>query len=359
MRRDMLEIDSTWASRPLDVSISLLDVEALRTMLTGDSVIDWQRLAFRDKQEVDRFLDTHRIDVDDPTDRERLRYVFNESVSFLEEHLRLRFPSELRDPTDVRDVFVWASQWGGFRRTQILSCVILKLMHVIHHMEAADLKFRLPVSEAQIMDLAHRRVLHHAQRMQEAGLPVVSFYGSRKSRSSIITKLLAKRRAVAATIFDKLRYRVVVGHHEDIVPTLAWMAREVIPFNYVIPTESHNNLLDPAEMDTELTAEERAESQQRAVQFTRVNTKNEFSGASYRAINWIVDFPVRIPDSVPNPFVMELGRVVYVNVEFQLLDQATAHTNEQGENAHALYKARQHKRVAARLKRGGSLSDDD
>jgi uncharacterized protein (TIGR04552 family) len=57
-------------------------------------------------------------------------------------------------------------------------------------------------------------------------------------------------------------------------------------------------------------------------------------------------------ESAPGAFEFETGRVVYVNVEFQLLDQETARANELGENAHALYKARQYRRVAARLKRG-------
>jgi uncharacterized protein (TIGR04552 family) len=51
-------------------------------------------------------------------------------------------------------------------------------------------------------------------------------------------------------------------------------------------------------------------------------------------------------------FSFELGRVVFVMVEFQLIDEATARRNEEGENAHALYKARQHRVVASRLKRG-------
>ncbi len=359
MRRDILEIDSAWSGATLDQPIRLQDVESVRILLTGDSVVDWQRLAFETVDDVDRFLRTHRIEVGDPKDRERLRYVFNEAVSYLEEHLRLRFPTELRDPADVREVFLWASQWGGFRRTQILSCVILKLMHVIHHVESADLKFRLPVSEAQYLEFAHRRILEQARQMQEQGVPVLSFYGSRKSRSSVITKLLAKKHSVAAMVFDKLRYRVVVRRPQDIAPTLAWFARDVFPVNYIVPGESHNNLLDPASLLDLLPEDRREEAQQRNMPFTSVYTKNEFSGASYRAINWIVDYPVRIPDSVPNRFAMELGRVVYVNVEFQLLDEETARQNEQGENAHALYKARQHKRVAARLKRGAARREEE
>ncbi|MEO0604986.1 MAG: TIGR04552 family protein [Myxococcota bacterium] len=353
MRRDFLEIDTSFQGSPFHQPIEAQDVEALRVLLTGDSVIDWRRMVFADLAAVDRFLATQLIDPADPHDRERLRYVFNEAISYLEEHLRLRFPAELRNPKDVRDVFVWANQSDGFRRTQILSCVTLKLMHVIHHMEAADLKFRLPVSEAQYLHLAHRRILAQAEQMREMGLPILAFYGSRKSRSAMITKLLAKKKAVAATIFDKLRYRIVVCDHTDIAPALAWLSRNVFPFNYVVPSESHNNLLDPDVLLDHLDSpDERDEIRMRPTNFQTVYTKNEFSGATYRAINWICDYPVRIPDSVDNPFAMELGRVVHVHVEFQLLDQETARRNEEGENAHRLYKARQQRQVAERLKRG-------
>src|SRR5262245_59686677 len=112
MRRDILEIDETVSGR-LPLPVSLQDVEAVRLLLSGDSVVDWQRLAFRSIAEVDRFLATHLLDVDDREDLERLRYVFNEAVSYLEEQLHLNFPAELRNPTDIRLVFVWASQWGG------------------------------------------------------------------------------------------------------------------------------------------------------------------------------------------------------------------------------------------------------
>lgn len=359
MRRDILEIDSRWTRKPLELRLQLQDVESLRVLLTGESVIDWQRLAFHENTEVDRFLATHGILPDSPEDRERLRYVYNEAVSYLEEQLRIRFPKELRNPADVRDVFLNASRWGGFRRTQILSCVILKLMHVIHHMEAADLKFRLPVSEAQYLDLAHRNILANAERMQDMGAPVIAFYGSRKSRSSVITKLLAKREEVAAMIFDKLRYRVVVATHRDIAPVLAWMAREMFPFNYVVPGESHNNLLDPSALLALIPESEREEATERALPFSKTFTKNEFSGSTYRAINWICDYAVPLPDSIDNPYSIDLGRVVYVNVEFQLIDEATARSNEEGENAHRVYKARQYRRVAMRLKRGAHAVDTD
>ena len=48
-----------------------------------------------------------------------------------------------------------------------------------------------------------------------------------------------------------------------------------------------------------------------------------------------------------------LGRVVFIKVEFQIVDQATAILNEEGDNAHQLYKSRQLQQVRARLRKGG------
>jgi uncharacterized protein (TIGR04552 family) len=360
MRRDVLELDAAEPT-PLRraVQLDLADHEGIRLMLGGGSVIDWQRLVFPTHEEVDRFLLSHHLDASVPEDRERLRYVFNEAVSYLEEHLHIRFPRELRKPADVRDVFVHASEFGAFRRTQILSCVVLKLMHVIHHMEAADLKFQSPVSESDLLDRAEADIVQRTQDMKRSGLPVVAFYGSRKARASVISKLLAKRDNIASTVFDKLRFRVVVEQREDFVPTLQWIVRHMVPFNYVIPGQSHNNLYDPDDLAQWLDPAVPTPPQRMVDDPMQEQTgKNEFSGASYRMINFISDYPVRLRDSeLPKgSFPFELGRVVYVMVEFQLLDADTARRNEEGENAHHLYKARQLEVVARRLKRGGFRS---
>ena len=69
-------------------------------------------------------------------------------------------------------------------------------------------------------------------------------------------------------------------------------------------------------------------------------------------INFIVDFPVRVDHLVNVRYGSLLGRTVFVLVEFQVLDEATAKANDEGENAHELYKERQNKIVAARLRKG-------
>ncbi len=359
MSRDILNIDTSFGATFSPEALSVQDVETVRLIVQGASAIDWNRLEFTTMEEVDAFLKLHLLDMEVPADRERLQFVFNEAVNYLEEHLHLRFPEDLRSAPDVREIFLIASTYTGrFRRRQSLACMLLKLMHVINHMEAADLKFQIPVAEAVLLDHAEKRIIEYADRMRQQGYPLLAFYGSRKTRTSTITKLLAKRETIAATIFDKLRFRLVVEKSEEIIPLVAHLSRSLFAFNYVIPGQSHNNLLQLRRALNEndhysKIAPQLQRLRPRATEW--LPERNPFSGESYRMINFIVDFPVRVDQAIPelakerDPL---LGRTVFVMVEFQIMDQETAHLNEVGDNAHHLYKARQRKIVESRLLRG-------
>lgn len=357
MEQDTLTVDASLSSM-IRQGMDLQDMEAVKLVLQGESVVDWHRLDLDSIEKVNRFLMLHLLDVRDPLDCERLRFIFNEAVHYLEENLDAAFPPDLRDPEDVRNIFLMASQYEGFRRRQMLSCILLKLMHVLNHLEATDLRFRSSVSEARLIELAEHRMLMHAERMREEGFPLVSFYGSRKTRNSVITKLITKRESIAATIFDKLRFRLITETREDILPAIVWLTRNVFPFNYIIPGQSHNNIATLREMTLE---DPRLDQLYRAIQAPSeqserlVQERNPFSGSTYRMINFIIDFPVRIDRYMrkqdPKMRVL-LGRTVFVLVELQILDQETARANDQGENAHVFYKTRQRRNVDARLKKG-------
>jgi len=363
LSRDILSIDTSIQSRFSASNLGLYDLEAVRLILQGSSVIDWHKVQFTDRQQVDDFLRIQLVDPDDPSDQERLRFVFNQSVNFLEENLDLRFPEDLRHPDDVRDIFVEASSFTSrFRRRQMLACTVLKLMHVINHMEAADLKFQTPISEAELLDRAEKRIIEYADGMRQEGYPFHAFYGSRKTRNSVITKLLAKRDTIAATVFDKLRFRIVVSSPAEIIPLVAHLCRTLICFNYVIPGQTHNNLVNfrRSLKDVQTYAAISGDLQRlrsRASEWIADN--NPFSGHSYRTINFIADFPVRLDEEHPfpdHPYL--LGRTVFVMVEFQVMDHETALANEDGENAHDLYKERQRRIVERRLVRGSKVRED-
>ena len=360
MSRDPLGADEGGRRSLTAESVSLQDMEALRLFLQGSSVIDWNRLQFQELAEVDQFLSLLFVDMDTPEGARRLRFVFNEAANYIEEHLDLRLPKDLRNPEDVRQVFLDASSFQGrrFRRRQVLNCTLLKLMHVIAHMEAAELKFQARVSEAELLERAANRIRDHADHMRAQGFPLRAFYGSRKTRTSTITKLLAKRETIAATIFDKLRFRIVTERPEDLLPTMAYLCRTLFPFNYLIPDQSHNNLVPFRRVlrDTPHYAELAGDLQKlRRTATEWIAENNPFSGTTYRTVNFIVDFPVPVWDSehpLPPAARHHLGSTVFVMVEFQLVDRETAHANEEGENAHALYKERQKRQVESRLIKG-------
>ena len=353
MRADLMELDELPPLPPVTPVLGPLDIESALLSLTGGSVVDWIALRFSTHDEVNNVLALWSCDVmRHAWARERLRYLYNQAVNYLEEHLGLTIRAEVRRPDDVRDAFIAASERERFSRDRIQYCAALKLMHVINHLEMQELRAQVAVRDLDLTQLAYDIVLRKAEQMRSEGFPLRAFYGNKKSRPSVITKLLAKREATAATIFDKLRFRIVTERREDLVPAIAWLCRHLIPFAAVTPGESHNNLLSYEELH-DLT---------RMVPgfvLPPAPPPNPHSGAVYRVINFIAELPVCVYDVqgvAPPRNRALLGEAVMVTVEFQLVDAETDTMNESGEGRHELYKERQAVRVYERLgrKRGKS-----
>jgi uncharacterized protein (TIGR04552 family) len=138
----------------------------------------------------------------------------------------------------------------------------------------------------------------------------------------------------------------------------------LVPFNLVVPAQTENTLvsfsgliestpelkelvpqlqLDPYEA-TELEWEKK-----------RNGVPNEFSGKTYRVLNFVADVPVRLEGQsagVAASIDEYEPAIVFVPVEFQFVDEETARQNELGENSHERYKRRQQLRVLRRLSRG-------
>lgn len=348
MRPDLLELDELPPLPPVTPVLSPLDIEAALLAVTGGSVVDWTALRFTSHDEVNSFLALWKCDVSRHAwARERLRYLYNQAVNYLEEHVRLTIRPDVRRPDDVRDAFLAASERERFSRDRIQYCAVLKLMHVINHLEMQELRAQVAVRDVDLTQLAYDVVLGRADQMRRGGFPLRAFYGNRKSRPSVITKLLAKREATAATIFDKLRFRVVTERREDLIPAIAWLCRHLVPFPAITPGESHNNLL---------SADELHDLARLVPGFAlpEVQPINPHSGAVYRVINFIAELPVcvyDVPGVAPPKNRALLGEAVMISIEFQLVDAETDALNESGESRHDLYKERQAVRVYERLGR--------
>jgi uncharacterized protein (TIGR04552 family) len=327
--------------------LTLADVDAIRLLLRGDSVIDWHRLNYADHAEVDRFLRLNEFDPESDDEMSRLEDIRGDAVDYLSRAYAMAIPEEVAADLPARDLFLVASSHGPHQKW---ACVVLKVMHIIHHINGRAALLKMSVSDEIIFREIELKVMQVVEQLRAAGAPLAEWEWSRKPLDSQITKLLAKRSTLAANIYDKLRFRLIVPSPEDLVPMLATLTRQLIPFNYVVPGESVNQLVDLAQMLRE--HQERLESGNAPVRHRppTASPYNEFSGPEYRIVNFVADLPLRMDRLMPRAEIpADIGHVVFVLTEFQIADKETAKRNESGASSHEAYKARQHERVRTRL----------
>lgn len=345
--------------RPIGANeLTLEDLESVRLLLHGRSVIDWHRLDFSDYDEVDRFLRVNEFDPQSNEDMTRLEELRMDAVGYLSRTFNFPLPMEVAEEVPSRDLLLLASRPGPHRKW---ACVTLKVMHIIHHLAGRESMVRLPISDDAVFRATELKVMQVIEELRSAGHPLEEFEWSRKPRDSLITKLLAKRSTLAAKVYDKLRFRLVVPRPEDLLPMLAVLTRQLIPFNYIIPGATVNSLLsfEDSVHSSDMLRRYEASLQTESLDVTRdpnlAGPINEFSGSGYRIINFVADMPVRIhsmlpPEQIPS----DVSHVVFVMTEFQLADKETTVRNELGDANHDAYKDRQHARVRERLLNGNS-----
>lgn len=335
---------------------TLMELEAVRLILRGDSVIDWHRLHLTDEQEARQLLITHEFRPDEPADRSRLEAIKNEAIAYLRRHFEFPIPKPV-ERASVEEILLLASSKG---HRQLCACTILKAMHIIHHLDGRELLFSIPMADQDVFHLVEEKVYRVIGGMLAAGFPITEFVGGRKNKDSLYTKLLSKADTTAAAIYDKLRFRIVTRSADDILPVLLYLSERLLPFNYVVPHESINTIFhfrSYCEGKPHLRALLR--NLQGGADDELTLSDNTFSAENYRVIHFVVDLPVRLPAEIMEmapPAAWALGPIIFVLCEFQLIDRETETANELGDASHAKYKERQKQAVMRRLKLGSGRS---
>jgi uncharacterized protein (TIGR04552 family) len=340
-------------------ALSMADIEAVRLILRGESAIDWHKLHLKNQEEVNRFLKVNGFDANNPQDLARLDHVLARSIDYLRKVLNYHFPQELCVPGVVPELLLIASSDS---KLQALACILLKVMHIVQHVEAQELRHRLTVSEDELFTRALDSVQSVMDEMIQGGAPIADFKASRKSHESLITKLLSKRSTQAAQIFDRVRFRIVTKNQVDLIPVLAILKDKLLPYNYIIPGQSRNEIL-PVESFLELPLSHPYNRSRLHLKMTMEEAFDErdwnrFSATGFRMVNFVIDMPVDVRDLVSksnDPALKSLGNIVFLIVEVQMFDLATWKMNEQGEGSHNRYKDRQHWEVVRRLEHGGRI----
>jgi uncharacterized protein (TIGR04552 family) len=334
----------------------LHDVEAIRLILRGGSVIDWHRLNCVNEEQARRLVEQHGLDLSNDGDLAFTEQIRDTAISYLRRHFNFSIPRPVEN-SSIIELILMASGKG---HRQLCACSILKTMHIINHMTGRELLFRLPVSDKDVFQLVEERIYRVVGNMLSAGFPIVEFIGGRKNLDSTYTKLLSKKQSTASALYDKLRFRIVTRTKDDILPVLLYLAEHVFPYNYIVPGESTNTLFhfrNYCENSPHLR--EMIGSFQGELDEALVPGDNTFSAANYRVIHFVADVPVRVPEHMAAgapPGCESLGPVVFVLCEFQMLDAETDAANEIGDASHEAYKQRQRAAVYNRLRLGARQS---
>ncbi len=347
----------TSASRWRDHALKWRHLDAVNLCLGGHSALDLYRLRFTAPDQVQRFLQSSLADLDDPFDRARLAHLRRESLGYLRRQFGHRLPEEIAAPRRIEDLFLAASEDSAFPRRRMMACALLKVMHLVDHLEARALAQRLAVDEEELARPVLQRLTDGARRARAAGAPIVTAEGGHKSRDAELTKLLLREDS-ASRILDRVRFRVVTETRDDIVPVLSWMLRDHVPFQQVLASESVNNLASLHDwLEGHVGLRDLAEGLQLPPADDEVSARaiNGFSGPGFQIVNFVVQAPVRV-DRLPSlrgeAFEPSPGRIVYVPTELQLVDRATHERNGEGECAHERYKDRQREAADRRLRWG-------
>jgi uncharacterized protein (TIGR04552 family) len=331
--------------------LSLHDIEALRLILSGGSLIDWHRLNLADEAAARRFIENHELLPEEPKDAAFIEHVKREAVSYLRRHFAFAIPKPVEEAS-VEQLLLLASSKG---HRQVCACTILKVVQIINHMAGRELLFRLPVSDRDLFHLVEEKVYRVVGTMLSEGFPITEFVGGRKNMDSTYTKLLSKPEATAAALYDKLRFRIVTRTPDHVLPVLNYLTEQLFPFNYVVPKQSTNSIFDFRGYCLKNPALAQLVPQFQGDADAPLPSDNRFSAPNYRVIQFVTDVPVRVP-----PHLMEfapagsenLGPIVYMLCEFQVLDAESEAHNETGEASHDAYKHRQRDAVFRRLRLG-------
>ena len=334
----------------LDLNPSqLYELSAIRQALTGESVVDRDQLYFGERSDVDQFLRLCGYDTDNPLEMTRLNDLRAEAVRYLTEVQGYQIPVELARSAEIHHLFDVATN-GEVTERQFAS-MIFKVLHILYHITARELVFNTRVSEAELLSRLNTKVFRVIDEMRAAGVGVCEFAAGKKMRTSLTTKLLAKRTTLATHIFDKLRFRIIVKSREDLVKGLIYLMRHLVPFNYVLPGQSENSIITGNDLarvfgtQPETVRQFWAGSPLADPAEPPSQEENAFSGPSYRCVNFVAEIPLRLDDLAP-----EIGpAIAAVETEVQLVDAATEQANTRGENSHSLYKERQRIHVRQRL----------
>lgn len=321
-----------------------LSWEVLNVFMEGGSPLEIYSFMgqLKDHDQVTPFLAGYGFDIENPIHSAELFGTYQESLQFIKRYflkegnpdgLDLQVPYELAMITDIKQILLLATKvqkeeerielalWAG---------IVLKVMHTFLHADK-DLRHRyFPAIQTQILDRLYR-YLHRSEDgslflgtpREKFQVPLHDFQTkSKKTRESIIIKLLHKRENVAEELFDRIGVRIITKNKFDALRVIKFLVDHYITIPHNIkPSRSINTLVNlttlPDKMHalyerakkTNMTSQQYYEEAQIITEQCGVQTtqsqENEHSLKNYKAIH----FTYRQLVKYTNPFMYEFTKV--------------------------------------------------
>lgn len=388
--------------------------EILEVFLEGSSALDIYSFMgqLKSEEQVPAFMSGYGFDLDNPIQSAELFGTFQEALQFIKRYflsegnpdgLPLTIPSELFMITDIKQLFLLATKYQQNHEKIELSLwagVVLKVVHTFLHADK-DLRHRyLTPIQLQIFDRFYK-YLHRDENNQlflgnaahPFNIPLVEFQTkAKKSRDSIVIKLLHKKENVAEELFDRIGIRLITKNRFDCLRVIKFFTDQfVIVAQNIKPSRCVNTLFDLPKLKDEMlklyrTAKQNqwpedqyvAKAQEIAENCMpkpeKSNSDNLHSFKDYRAIH----FTCRQLIKYTNPFMKEFSKVkqwakdhkdneasemilkldtstisrdlmFFYPFELQITDQESHNKNTVGEASHKEYKSQQVKTAIRRL----------
>ena len=394
--------------------------DVLDIVIGGKSSIDSpDAFQVQSLEETHDFISSYGYDLDNPIEKAEVQGNFHEALNFIRktflqpenpDGLKLEIPRKLLELADIRELFLMVSMnypgqtndsAGNFLKNW--ACSILKVMHTISHIDKDVRTPYFPDIQKQILDRYYKHIHRDADGNLFLGegvddpfkVDLVAFETKpKKSRNSILVKLLHKPENVAEELFDRVGIRFITTTPLGSLRVIKFLKDKMVimPPN-IKPSRSRNTLI---QIDTfrsqlkellekvehnEMSEKKLIDELEKAATPPSSNKENPHSSSHYRAIQFTCRQLIKFrnplfedlkelksaakKNSLDEEVAKPLERIDLKNVqreirffypfEVQLMDQKSAIENEKGRSAHSEYKKAQISTAMRRVM--GSLVD--
>ncbi|EQC47083.1 hypothetical protein M899_0164 [Bacteriovorax sp. BSW11_IV] len=252
--------------RPEYLSKYIFDWDSFKVVVGGKSALDTRFLGNRKftPDSVVSFLKAYGLDPNDPINKAELFGNFQEALQFVkryflkegtEDGLDLKIPNSLYMMTDITELFLMAtgSQSDKTIEEKLWAEILLKVMHTILHTDKDLRSSYFNVIQTQVFDKFYKYLHRDADQNLFLGRGANKYQiqledfetKSKKTRDSVIIKLLHKAENVAEELFDRIGVRIITKNRIDALLAVKFLVENnvIIPHN-VKPSRSVNSLVD-------------------------------------------------------------------------------------------------------------------